>query len=404
MHRLTHRFISLALGILLLAVVLIAASPTDRGEALFIGNDYVAGMVPCATCHTVTPGGAALSGPNLAGIAQTAATRIHGVAAADYLRSAILAPDAYVVDGYVPGQMNHGYADLLLTGVLTDADIDALVAYLLTLDDAPVAAQPPAASRTPVTSPQARGTGPIIASTTWTAAFARAAGADPADIVTIAPGPEQLRRPLGYVMTDADAARLQGARLVILMGCEEFATALLAAADRYAVPVVTVTSRNGREIIRADTALIAQALGITAVNARWMAAFDCLLDDLQAEIAQAIPSDQRRALVHHFQLEAAADLGFTPLVAFGPAPVPPDAMRDLAALRPPWILDNYHTVQGEGIHAAAPNASYVQLINFPGMDGTVTLEDVYRANADRILATAAGSAPLSPAQPHGGGS
>ncbi len=358
----------------------------DHGVALFTGTAYMSGMVPCATCHTVTPGGAALSGPNLAGIAQTAATRIHGVSAADYLRLAILAPDAYVVDGYVAGQMNHRYADLLQTGILTDADIDALVAYLLTLDASPDQTQPLAASRTPVIVPQARGTGPIIASTTWTAAFARAAGANPADIVTIAPGPDTMRRPLGYVMTDDDSAKLNGARLVILMGCEEFATTLLAAADRVAVPVVIVTSRNGREIIRADTALIAQALGTTAANERWMAGFDRLLDDLQAEIAQALPADQRQALVHHFQLEAAEDLGFTPLVAFGPAPLPPDEIRSLAALRPPWILDNYHTVQGTGISAAAPDAHYVQLINFPGIDGTVTLEDVYRANADRILA------------------
>ncbi len=361
----------------------------DRGQALFTGSAYVAGMVPCATCHTVTSGGAALSGPNLAGIAQTADTRIHGVSAGDYLHLAILAPDAYVVDGYVAGQMNHRYADLLQMGALTAADIDALVAYLLTLDDEPVAVQPPAVSRTPVIVPQARGTGPIIASTTWTAAFARAAGANPSDIVTIAPGPDELRRPLGYVMTDADAAKLNGARLVILMGCEEFATTLLAAADRVAVPVVTVTSRNGREIMRADTALIAQALGTTAANDRWMAGFDRLLTDLQAEIAQALPADQRRALVHHFQLDAAEDLGFTPLVEFGPAPLPLDAVRSLAAIRPPFILDNYHTVEGTGIHAAAPDAHYVQLINFPGIDGTVTLEDVYRANVARILAAVA---------------
>ncbi len=205
-------------------------------------------------------------------------------------------------------------------------------------------------------------------------------------------------------MTDADAAMINGARLVILMGCEEFATTLLAAADRFAVPVVTVTSRNGREIMRTDTALIAQALGTTAANERWMATFERLLDDLQAEIAQSLPADQRRALVHHVQLEAAEDLGFTTLVEFGPAALPPDEIRSLAALRPPWILDNYHTVQGDGISTAAPDASSVQLITFPGIDGTVTLEDVYRANAERILAAVAPDPPSGqPVQEVGAG-
>ncbi len=195
--------------VFMLMLVLIAIHPArntpaaaddpaiDHGVALCTGSASVAGMVPCAPCHTVTPGGVALSGPNLAGIAQTAATRIHGVSAADYLRLAILAPDASVVDGYVAGQMNHRSADLLQTGVLSDADIDALVAYLLTLDDPPDQTQRPATSQTPVVVAQARGTGPMSASTTWTAACARAAGANPADIVTIAPGPDTMRRPLG---------------------------------------------------------------------------------------------------------------------------------------------------------------------------------------------------------------
>ena len=47
----------------------------------------------------------------------------------EYLRQSILDPDAYVVDGFPSGQMLDIYDERL-----TEADIDALVAYLLTLD------------------------------------------------------------------------------------------------------------------------------------------------------------------------------------------------------------------------------------------------------------------------------
>jgi hypothetical protein len=50
------------------------------------------------------------------------------MSAAEYLRESIVEPDAYVVEGFQPGTMTGDFDT-----VLTEQEIDDLVAYLLTL-------------------------------------------------------------------------------------------------------------------------------------------------------------------------------------------------------------------------------------------------------------------------------
>jgi len=94
-----------------------------EGEKLFNARE-----TGCSNCHTIDPG-RHLVGPSLAGIAVTGADRIEGLDAAGYIRQSILLPDEYVVDGYRSGQMLPIYLERL-----SPAEIDALIAYLLTLD------------------------------------------------------------------------------------------------------------------------------------------------------------------------------------------------------------------------------------------------------------------------------
>ena len=81
----------------------------------------------CSSCHATDPG-RRLTGPSLAGVAERAAERVPGMTAEDYLRQSILEPNAYVVEGFSRGVMYQKFGD-----VLSDEDIDDLVAYLLTL-------------------------------------------------------------------------------------------------------------------------------------------------------------------------------------------------------------------------------------------------------------------------------
>jgi hypothetical protein len=67
-------------------------------------------------------------GPTWHNLAETAATRVEGQSAEEYLYLSIVKPNAFVVEGYLPNIMLQTYDALL-----SDQDLADLVAYLLTL-------------------------------------------------------------------------------------------------------------------------------------------------------------------------------------------------------------------------------------------------------------------------------
>lgn len=79
----------------------------------------------CANCHGDDGGGVAEVGPSLLGIGAVAGERTQGVTAEAYLRASVLVPAAYLVEGYEQTPA--------CGGVVSDAQLAELVAYLLTL-------------------------------------------------------------------------------------------------------------------------------------------------------------------------------------------------------------------------------------------------------------------------------
>ncbi|NNF87306.1 MAG: 4Fe-4S dicluster domain-containing protein [Acidimicrobiia bacterium] len=104
--------------------------PAEAGRAIF--NETALGTnAGCRICHSLDPG-RDLVGPSLAGVGTRAANTVDGLSGADYLRQAIVDPDAYVVPGYPAGQMLAGLGEVLSPG-----DLDSLIAFLLTLEESP---------------------------------------------------------------------------------------------------------------------------------------------------------------------------------------------------------------------------------------------------------------------------
>ncbi|MEW6403485.1 MAG: cytochrome c, partial [Chloroflexota bacterium] len=81
----------------------------------------------CRICHSLEPG-VVIVGPSFDGIATRAGARVPGMTAEDYIRQSILEPNAYVVEGFPKGQMIQNLGE-----ILTDEQIDDLVAFLMTL-------------------------------------------------------------------------------------------------------------------------------------------------------------------------------------------------------------------------------------------------------------------------------
>lgn len=125
----------------------------QRGAALFAGDVKIDGFVACRGCHTVDPAASDGLGPNLAGIALRAGSRIPGVAADAYIRRSIQVHDDFVVPGFEAG-LARAVVGRDFGEILSDQDIADLTAYLLTLDQAPVAQAPPDPSPSPPSSPE----------------------------------------------------------------------------------------------------------------------------------------------------------------------------------------------------------------------------------------------------------
>lgn len=85
------------------------------------------GAPPCMACHLLDTTANA-TGPNLYGLAERAGSRVSGSSAEEYVRQSILHPNDYIVDGFSANFMYQNYAV-----DLTDEDVDALIAYVLTL-------------------------------------------------------------------------------------------------------------------------------------------------------------------------------------------------------------------------------------------------------------------------------
>ena len=96
----------------------------DNGKAIFAKT--VIGANPgCITCHSLD--GSKLVGPSMKGVAGHAGTAVAGQSAEQYLTQSILEPNAHVVEGFPQGVMPS------YKGVLSDAELKDVVAYLLTL-------------------------------------------------------------------------------------------------------------------------------------------------------------------------------------------------------------------------------------------------------------------------------
>lgn len=81
----------------------------------------------CASCHA-TSGETVIVGPSMDGIARRAGDRAAGMGAQDYLKASVTDPGGYLVEGF------NDLMPKTLADALSKEELDAIVAYLLTLE------------------------------------------------------------------------------------------------------------------------------------------------------------------------------------------------------------------------------------------------------------------------------
>jgi zinc transport system substrate-binding protein/iron/zinc/copper transport system substrate-binding protein len=221
----------------------------------------------------------------------------------------------------------------------------------------------------------------IVASTSWVAAIAEAAGLENVKILA----PAELKHPPEYELKPSDLRMVSQSQVILYAGWEMFAQKLAETADGASVAVIKVNTTNDPDILIGEAQKLAERFGTTAAFEKWRDNFKITTGDLRTKILTAWPD--KRAVVQRMQTPFVKWLGFEIIGEYGPAEPSPQVILGLVNLKPALVVDNYHGPSGMPV-AEAAKAPYAELINFPGKGGTKTLDDVFRYNADILLKAA----------------
>jgi hypothetical protein len=219
----------------------------------------------------------------------------------------------------------------------------------------------------------------LIATTSWTAAFALAAGAT--DVAVLAPA--ELRHPAEYELRPSDIMALSGADLILSTGFEAMAKKLADAAGTRHIPLLQVDADYSLSTMKKSILAIAAAIGTTAKAGDNIAVLEKFMESWKQELQQTGMSGTP-VLAHVFQRPLLVEIGFSIQGVFGPAPLEATQIAKLSAAKAALIVDNWHNEASAPLRETLTGVRWVSFINFPGPDGTVTLLDVLADNRKRL--------------------
>lgn len=223
-------------------------------------------------------------------------------------------------------------------------------------------------------SGQPAATFPVVASTSWVAAMARAAGAREVTVLA----PVELKHPPEYDFRPGDIIAATQAQWIVWAGYEGFIKNLISAAEIPQTKVISTTTNNAPPVVREAVRKLAQQLGTLDSYQTWEQELSALEAQLVAGMKRAGTSGSKAAVQFHHQA-LARWLGYQVVYVFGPGELTMTQLQEIEALQPVIVIDNWHMAQGEPLKN--DGRSYVQLLNFPGAYGTESILEVLRYNA-----------------------
>lgn len=220
----------------------------------------------------------------------------------------------------------------------------------------------------------------VIATTSWTAAYALAAGA--ANVSVLAP--YEMVHPSEYELRPGDINRLTKANLIVYAGYEVMVNQIKTGLNIPEEKLVKIATSYNFDEIEKSVMLIANRLGTEQTAKKNLEEIKQLLLNGRTAVHYS-GLDQHAVLVHFFQESFAKEMGITPLMIFGPASPEPKQIMEMAQTNAVMILDNAHNPVGGSVKEILKNSEYRMLLNFPGQYQTRTIADVIRFNIDQIV-------------------
>ena len=217
----------------------------------------------------------------------------------------------------------------------------------------------------------------MVASTSLIGAIAKAAGAKKVRVMT----PSEIRHPPEYDLKPSDLLKFEGAKVVIYGGYERMVPKLLETSRNKNIIAIQIDTGTSPENLILQARKIAKVLKTEREEQVWEASFLEKLRELQKKIT---PFSGKRSIVHRFAQPFAQWAGLTIVQIIHPGELTPRVVSDAIANNPDLVVDILHFPIAKVI-AENAKCKYIQVINFPGVGNTQTLEDVFEYNTAQLL-------------------
>lgn len=223
----------------------------------------------------------------------------------------------------------------------------------------------------------------VVATNSWTAAFAKAAGAK--NVVVLAPF--EMEHPSEYELRAADIPLVTHAKVIIYAGYEVMVKRLRSGMDLEKDVLLKIETGYSMETMEKSVMEIAQRLGTEKTALQNLDSIRHTLADGKATLDRS-GLNSTPVLVNFFQKSIVEEMGFPVAGVFGPASLEAADIDRMAKTEAGIIADNEHNPVGSPLGRVKPGAAYRLLLNFPGKHQTVTLQDVIKYNISQLSAAA----------------
>jgi hypothetical protein len=222
---------------------------------------------------------------------------------------------------------------------------------------------------------RAKNESPVVATNSWTAAYARAAGAK--NIVTLAP--LEMTHPSEYELRAVDVPIVMHAKLIVFAGYETMVNRLQSSMELKPEQLLKIETDYDMITLERSVMVIAKQLGTEKTALQNLDSIRHLLQEGRAQFDKS-GLNATPVLVNFFQQSIVKEMGFTIAGVFGPGSLEAADIDEMAKINSGMIIDNEHNPVGKPIHLAKPGLEYRQLLNFPGLHHTISLQEVIKYN------------------------
>ncbi len=227
--------------------------------------------------------------------------------------------------------------------------------------------------------------GGVIATSSWTAAYVKAAGVS--DLVVLAPA--EMQHPSEYELDIDDIERLREADLIVCGGYEIMMERIRNGLKIDPDKILEIKTDYNLEHMQSAIQVIAGRTGHEEVARENITEIRKAFAN-SVEMIQKAGIDEQPVLVQFFIQPIARQLGMNVTGIFGPQSLEAFDILELMNRDFTLILDNAHNPLSAPLVESRRGVKVAYLVNFPGIAGTETLGDVIRYNTEQILEVAKG--------------